>query len=78
MTRLVFLSSTEKRKFDSPPIFTKEQRPPCLTANIPIFSSNMFWVEPTRIEWPLNTHTACAELLFRYASNQPLLQALYT
>ncbi len=27
MTRLVFLSSTEKRKFDSPPIFTKEQRP---------------------------------------------------
>ncbi len=26
MTRLVFLSPTEKRKFDTPPIFTKEQR----------------------------------------------------
>lgn len=26
MTRLVFLSPTEKRKFDSPPVFTKEQR----------------------------------------------------
>lgn len=27
MTRLVFLSPADKRKFDSPPIFTKEQRP---------------------------------------------------
>jgi len=27
MTRLAFFSSTEKRKFDSPPVFTKEQRP---------------------------------------------------
>ena len=26
MTRLAFLSPTEKRKFDSPPVFTKEQR----------------------------------------------------
>ena len=27
MTRLAFLSTAEKRKFDSPPIFTKDQRP---------------------------------------------------
>ncbi len=27
MTRLVFLSPTEKRKFDSPPTLTKDQRP---------------------------------------------------
>ncbi len=27
MTQLVFLSSSEKRQFDSPPVFTKAQRP---------------------------------------------------
>ena len=27
MTQLVFLSPAEKRKFDSPPVFTKTQRP---------------------------------------------------
>lgn len=27
MTRLVFLSPTEKRKFDAPPVLTKDQRP---------------------------------------------------
>jgi len=27
MTQLVFLSAAEKRQFDSPPVFTKAQRP---------------------------------------------------